>query len=107
MKIEASNRVIDDNGVCLIDSFWRHDCLIYMALREAGLKHEQAADQIGKKYTGGGPRPRFFFEDEVELEVTIEGLAAEAEELSDIVWNEFSSCPPTPVLDAYRASKER
>jgi len=67
MKIEASNRVVNEEGTVLVDSFWRHDCLVYMALREAGISHGRAAAQISKRYTGGGPRPRFFCVDEVEL----------------------------------------
>lgn len=67
VKIEASNRVVDDDGIVLVNSFWRHDCLIYMALRDAGLTHEQAAHQIRRRYSGGAPRPRFFGTDEIEL----------------------------------------
>jgi hypothetical protein len=67
MRIQASNRVVDDHGTILIDSFWRHDCLIYMAFRDAGFTHEQTVSQMAKKYVGGGPRPRFFMADKILL----------------------------------------
>lgn len=67
MRIEASNRVVDDDGTVLVDSFWRHDYLVYIALREAGLMHEQAAHQIKSKCQGGGPLPQLFVADEIKL----------------------------------------
>lgn len=66
-RIEASNRVVDENGTVLIDSFWRDDCLVYMALRDAGFTHGEVAHQMGKKARGGGPHPSFYHEDEAEL----------------------------------------
>lgn len=68
LRIEASNKVIDDDtGIVLIDSFWRHDCLIYMAMRDAGMSHAEVSFHMSKKPRGGGVNPRFYHEDEVEL----------------------------------------
>lgn len=68
-RIEAENKVVDqDTGVVLMTSFWRDHCFHYIGMREAGATHAQTASNMRKKYgQGGGPRPRFYHEDEIEL----------------------------------------
>ncbi len=65
-KVESETRLYE-NGKLVASSFWRHDIDNYLLLRRAGVSHGKAVHTLTANRTGGGPRPRFYCEDEIEL----------------------------------------
>lgn len=65
-KVESETRLYE-NGKLVASSFWRHDIDNYLLLRRAGVSHAQSVHTLTNNRMGGGPRPQFFCEDEIEL----------------------------------------
>lgn len=65
-KVESETRLYE-NGKLIVSSFWRHDIDNYLLLRRAGVSHPEAVHVLTADRIGGGPRPQFCHEDEIEL----------------------------------------
>ena len=60
---------IEEDGEKRVSSFNRDHLMFYIGMREAGLTHDQAGSKLLEKHAhGGGPHPRVYWDDELELE---------------------------------------